>query len=164
MIRMDVTADLDILKAIEEASRNPQVPTKTAYRRNVGRLKARILTKLKVKPGKPNYPLDWQSRKQKNYVLMKLRQENNLPYQRTDKLINSYDMELVDDTSGGAILQVTNSDPKACFVVGDDAQRMHMATGWVQIADVVSDARMEAENLLIDTWFTVFDNFAGVPQ
>jgi hypothetical protein len=118
---------------------------------------SRELQRLQVKPGSPRYPLDWQSDKQRRYVMAKLRRENNLPYKRTDKLINSYDVELADDTSGGAILSVVNTDPKARFVVGDDAQRMHMQTGWVQIADVVSDARVEAEDLLIETWFTVVD-------
>lgn len=157
MIRVAVTADLDILDALADAATKAPGLTKTAYRRNVGRLKGRILQRLQARPGSPRYPLDWQSDKQRRYVMAKLRRENNLPYKRTDKLINSYDVELVEDTSGGAILQVTNSDPKARFVVGDDAQRMHLQTGWVQIADVVSDARVEAEDLLIETWFTIVD-------
>lgn len=157
MIRVDVMVDLDILDALSDAAKQAPGLTKTAYRRAVGRFKGRILQRLQVRPGSPKYPLDWQSDKQRRYVMAKLRRENNLPYKRTDKLINSYDVELVEDTSGGAILQVTNSDPKARWVVGDDTQRMHLQTGWVQIADVVSDARKEAEDLLIETWFTVVD-------
>jgi hypothetical protein len=159
-IRQDVTVDLDILDAIEDTARTSPGRMKTAYRRNVGRLRSRLLSRLQVEPGSPRYPLRWKSARQRRYVMAKLRREGNLPYQRTGKLLQSYDVELVDDGSG-AILSVVNTSPVARFVVGDDAQPFHLDTGWIQMADAVSDARQEAEDLLIDTWYTVSDPFAG---
>jgi hypothetical protein len=163
---MDVTVDLDILAAIEKTARQSPGRMNTTYRRAVGRLGGRILVSLKVRPEPASkfYPLRWESARQRRYVMAKLRREGNLPYQRTDKLLDSYRVDLVDDLSGGAILEVSNTDPKARFVIGDQVQKMFLQIGWVQMSDVVSDARVEAEDLLIETWFTVADPFAGVPQ
>lgn len=163
MIRIDVTVDDDIIRAIEDALKTAPGRMKTAYRRNVGRLRSRILAKLKVEPKKPTYPLRWKSDKQRRFVMAKLRQEGNLPYQRTGQLLASYDVQ-VSDIGETSILSIVNRDPKARFVIGDDAQPFHIDTGWKQVANVASDARVEAEEILIQTWFTVADNLAGVPR
>ncbi len=162
-VEMDVSVAVDILDALKDAARTLPAKTRTAYRRNVGRLRSRLLARLQVKPNKPTYPLRWKSERQRRYVMAKLREEGNLPYQRTDKLLNSYELELVEEPTS-AILRLVNTDPKARFVVGDDAQPFHLDTGWVQMAPVVADGREEAEDLLIETYFTVADEFAGVPR
>lgn len=164
MITVDVIADLDILDAIQDEARKSPGKMKTAYRRAVGRLRGRILSRLKVTTPKPSYPLRWTSEKQRRAFFATGGFGNGIPYQRTGKLQDSYDVVLTDGTNDGGILSVTNSDPKAQFVVGDRVQPMFLDIGWVQISDVVSDARVEAEEVLIDTWFLIADPFAGVPQ
>lgn len=162
-IEMDVSVAVDILDAFRDIARKVPGKTRTAYRRNVGRLRSRLLARVKVEPGKPHYPLRWKSDRQRRYVMAKLREENNLPYQRTGKLLNSYELELVEEPTS-AILRLVNNDPKARFVVGDDAQPFHLDTGWVQMSPVIAEGRNEAEDLLIETYFTVADEFAGVPR
>lgn len=42
-------------------------------------------------PGKPiTYPVQWDSEKQRRYVIAKLREEGNLPYSRTDAYRNGW--------------------------------------------------------------------------
>lgn len=163
MIRIDVTVDDDIILAIEAALKTSPGRMKTAYKRAVSRLRSRILQRLKIEPNKPTYPLRWKSEKQRRAFFATNGFGNGIPYQRTGKLLASYDVSVL-DTNDGGVLSIVNSDPKARFVIGDDAQPMHLDTGWIQSADVASDARVEAENVLIETWFTVADNTAGVPQ
>jgi hypothetical protein len=156
MIRIDVTVDDDIIQAIEGTLKIAPGLMKTAYKRNVGRLRSRILATLKVEPKKPSYPLRWKSDRQRRAFFATNGFGGGIPYQRSGKLLASYDVQ-VNDIGDGGIISITNSDPKARFVIGDDAQPMHIDTGWRQVAPVASDARVEAENILIDTWFTVTD-------
>lgn len=163
MIAMQVTVDTDILKAIADGARQSPGKMRTAYRRNVGRLKGRILARLKVIPPPPKYPLRWKSERQRRAYFATDGFGAGIPYQRTNRMVNSYDVRMV-DTAEGAIISVTNTDPKAQFVVGDWAQPFHLDTGWVQMGSVISDARKEAEEILIQTWYTVVSEFAGVPR
>lgn len=166
MIQMAVTVDADILEAYAEAAQKAPGLTRTAYRRAVGRLRSRILRPLQVEP--PLWPANrrrrWKSERQRRAYFATDGFGAGIPYIRTHRLVNSYDVEVIDAPADGGILQVVNNDPKAKFVVGDWAQPMHLDTGWIQVADVVSDARREAEDVLIETWFTVVDTFAGVPR
>ena len=158
--QMDVTVPLDILDAIQDTAVSAPGKMRTAYRRAVKRLRTSILRSLKVEPKKPTYPLRWKSKKQRAAYFATNGFGHGIPYQRTGKLLNSYDVQLLEDPNG-AILRVVNSDPKAEFVIGDFAQPFHLDTGWVQMAEVISDARVEAEEVLIQTWYTVTDAFAG---
>lgn len=164
MIRIDVTVDDDIIRAIEEQLKVTPGLMKTAYRRAVGRIRQSILVKLKVQPKAPTYPLRWKSEKQRRAYFASNGFGGGIPSKRTGKLLSSYDVILTDASNDGGILSVINTDPKAQFVVGDHAQPFHLDTGWVQIAPVVSDARVQAENVLIETWFTIADFKAGVPK
>jgi hypothetical protein len=164
MIRVDIIADTDILLAIEDAARKAPGLMTTVYTRAVNRMRPRILARLKINPGSPRYPIRWKSAKQRRYVMAKLRREGNLPYKRTGDLLRAYDVQVVQQSPTNAIFEVINTDPKARFVVGDDAQPMHLDSGWVQIADVVSNADLELQDILIDAYFTTTDIFAGVPK
>jgi len=47
-------------------------------------------------PGKPvTYPIDWDSQKQKRYVIAKLSEEGNLPYSRTDQYRDGWKLSSV---------------------------------------------------------------------
>lgn len=158
MIRVDVFVDDLAIRQKEEAIVKAPGLMKTAYKRNIGRLRVRILPRLKVEPAKwpAGKKRDWQTEKQRRAFFASNGFGGGIPYQRSGKLLASYDMKVLDTPDGG-VLSITNTDPKARFVVGDDAQRMHIATGYVQIKDVAADARAEAMVILRETWFTVCD-------
>lgn len=49
-------------------------------------------------PGKPiTYPVQWDSEKQRRYVIAKLREEGNLPYTRTDAYRNGWKLAKTPD-------------------------------------------------------------------
>lgn len=156
MFKAKVTIATDVLDAIDDAARQSPKLMQTAFRRATRRLRSRMLADLRKTPGRPHYPLRWKSEKQRRFVMAKLRAEGNLPYQRTGRLEASWYVEFEPDADGGLFV-VGNEASYARYVVGDDAQPFHLDTGWVQGADVVSDYRVEAEEVLIQTWFTVAD-------
>lgn len=156
MIRVDVTVDDVAIRQKEDALVKAPGLMKTAYKRNIGRLRGRVLGRLKVNPGKPHYPIRWKSEKQRRAFFASDGFGGGIPSTRTGKLLASYDVVVI-DTNGGGVLSITNSDPKARFVVGDDVQPFHIDTGYVQIADAATDAREEAIVILRETWFTVTD-------
>lgn len=160
MIKVKVIVDLDILDAIAEAVQKSPTLMKTAYDKATRRLRSRIVTALSTEPGPPNYPIRWKSEKQRRYVMAKLKEEGNLPYQRTHALAEGWKAEVAQDGEGG-IMTVSNKSPIARYVQGDDAQPFHLDR-WTQVGNVISDARVEAEETLIQTWFTVTDIDAGV--
>lgn len=170
MIRVLVTVDTDILDAIAEtAQRSPKL-MQTAFKRNVSRLRSRILDDLTQDPGPVVYAarsasgapmLRWKSRKQQIAYHRSNGFGKGIPYQRSGDLQAGYRVTPIADDNGG-ILQVTNTTPYANFVVGDDAQPFHLDTGWRQVGTAIANYREEAEDVLIQTWFTVADATAGV--
>lgn len=163
MYSAKITVPTDVLDAIRDTAQKSPKLMQTAYERSTRRLRKQILDTLREEPGKPKYPIRWKSERQRRYVLAKLREEGNLPYDRTGALLKAWDVRVENDGTGG-IMVVENTSPNAAYVVGDDAQPYHLDTGWVQGADVVSEFRPIAEDVLIDTWYTVSDPFAGVQR
>lgn len=161
MIRVNVQIDADVLDAIADAAlRSPKL-MQVAFNRQTTRLRRRILDELTTEPPKPTYPLRWRSERQRRFVMAKLREEGNLPYQRTGALLDGYAVRFVAEGNGGA-LQITNDTPYAEYVVGDSAQPFHLDNGWVQVADVVAQYEPIVEEALIQTWWTVVSPDGGI--
>lgn len=73
-----MTKDISELPASLRAIINGSV---NALRETAGRVRSRM-----AETGKPvTYPIDWDSPKQRRFVMAKLRRENNLPYRRTGR-------------------------------------------------------------------------------
>lgn len=161
MIKVKVTVDTDILDAIADTAQKSPKLMQTAYDRATRRLRTRIVNTLTAEPGPPVYPIRWKSEKQRRYVIAKLREDDNLPYQRTHALSAGWKAVIEPDGEGG-IMTVSNKSPIAQFVQGDYAQPFHLQSGWPQVGNIISDARVEAESILIDVWWTVTDPSAGV--
>src|ERR1051326_8788812 len=49
-----------------------------------------MLKELETEPGAVVYPIQWTSDKQRKFVMAKLREDNNLPYQRTGNLAKAW--------------------------------------------------------------------------
>lgn len=161
MLTITVTVDTDILDAIAETARQSPRRMQTAYHRATVRLRKRLLDALQAEPGAPSYPIRWKSQRQKRAVLRKLRLAGNLPYQRSHALVKQWKVALLSDGTGG-ILEATNASPYVDWVQGDFTQPFHLDTGWPQAGALLSKYRVEAEEVLIQTWFTINDDLAGV--
>lgn len=154
MYSVRLVTDTDILDAIADGARQAPALMTVTVRRNLSRLRSRALARLKAEPDAPEYPLRWKSARQRRAVMAKLRREGNLPYQRTHALSEGYDLEL-DTSNDNGVFSLTNDTPYFQFVSGDDAQPMHLDTGWLQIANEVGVIEDEIADVLIETWFSV---------
>jgi hypothetical protein len=82
----------------------------------------------------PNYPLRWKSKKQRIAVIIRLKEEGNLPYRRTGRLEHTWSASLK-----SKIISIANNarDRKtgafiAPFVIGAFQQPFHKDTGWTK--------------------------------
>lgn len=70
--------------------------------------------KIMSKEGSPSVtPVQWDSERQRKFVMAKLRLEDNIPYQRTGDYVNNFKIERTD---AGSMLK--NSTPGALFISG----------------------------------------------
>ena len=161
MIRVTVSVDDDVLEELQRTVRRSGALAKRAFKRQVTRERTRLLSELRYTPPKPTYPLRWQSPKQRAAFFATNGFGKGIPYQRTGKMNAGWDLETIENMNALALL-IINSELYTRFVVGDDAQRMHMDTGWRQAAPVIANSRERLNDGLIDTWFTLTDERAGV--
>jgi hypothetical protein len=154
MFSAKLSYDAAALNDISQQARATPRLMATATKRRLPRLKARIFPIVRVEPGRPVYPLVWASAKQRRYVMMKLRRDNNLPYQRTHRHINAYDLK-VDTTDTNGVFTLTNSNPAFDFISGSRQQLFHKRTGWLEIDSTVNEINAIITEDLRQTWFSV---------
>ena len=82
----------------------------------------------------PSYPLRWKSREQRIAVMIRLREDGNLPYRRTGRLENSWSAGIKPNS---ITIANTARDSKtgkfiAPFVIGAFQQPFHTDTGWTK--------------------------------
>ena len=87
----------------------------------------------RVQHGESN-PYQWQSEKQRRAYFATDGFGGGIPYQRTDELVNAWEIVHSSDWRRVAI---ENTWDKATFVIGDDQQKGHKADGWRYYLDVV---------------------------
>lgn len=151
---VEIIPDYDILDAIKETAQKAPSLMATAFQRQAQRARSVGLARLHVQPGKPVYPIQWTSERQRRFVMAKLRREGNLPYQRTGALVNAWQIDYATDNYDG-FLRVYNESDIEQYVTGINQQRFHRNTGWYQSQDILVDLLIETETRLIDTWLTI---------
>lgn len=90
------------------------------------------LAELQVEPGKPNYPIQWQSEKQRRAFFATDGFGGGIPHVRTHDLSKAW-MIVKTATGGDIVVQIANPRPEAKFVYGSLSytnpgrfqQRMH---------------------------------------
>jgi hypothetical protein len=139
VIRNKTTIDLEPLEDVADFLDNFDEVVRDVGQRVVDEWAPELLTELRVTPGKPKYPIEWTSERQRKKVMADLRAKDNLPYQRSDELPNAW--EVVNTSTDGAFsILVINRSSKAKFVYGSLArnveaarrfqQKFHINTGW----------------------------------
>ncbi len=109
-----------------------------------------MLKELEVEPQSAVYPIQWTSDKQRKFVMAKLREENNLPYNRTGKLAKAWQVNKVGSGLSFTV-KVLNPSSASPFVYGSLSitnrgaykQAFHSNTGW-QTAGSTIDFWLEA--------------------
>lgn len=166
---IEIQLPTDVIDAINEQAQQTPKLMATAYRRATSRLKSRWLTALRKEPPAASrfYPIHWQSAKQRAAFFATNGFGGGIPSTRSGVLSQGWQIDIDTADDGGAIV-VHNDVPYARYVIGDDRQAMFDGgTGgipWLEPNDVNSEFLDEAEDVLIETYFTVADPFAGVPE
>lgn len=153
-IRVDVMVDQDVLDAIAETARESPRRMSKAYKKRVKRLRQQLLDELRQYPGKVKYPFRWKSERQRRAFFATDGFGFGIPYVRTNALKDGWTTH-IRDQQNSVIFDVVNNAEYSRFVVGDDAQPGHIATGWKSAAVIIAEYREKAVDELIDTWGAV---------
>lgn len=152
---VNVRVDTTVLDAIRQTARKAPGLMTTAYTRATRRLRARMLTELRT-PGKPSYPgiTNDMTPKQRKKFWATNGFGHGIPYVRTGALEAGYSVEIAPLDSSGAAMVISNSNDATTYVSGAQAQPFHIDR-WVQVADIAVEYEAQANDVLIETWYTV---------
>lgn len=162
--RVTIESNTDELIARQNntARQSPKLMA-TAMKRNVGRLKKRILAVRRKEPPPASraYPLPFTSDKQRRAFFATKGFGHGIPYRRTGALAEAWDLQVVSSERGGEI-NITNDNPAAEFVYGVHRQRMFDKIGWLDPKTQDAKDAAELQEIVEQTWFTISDETAGV--
>lgn len=157
MLKVTLQADTDILDAISEQARKSPKLMDTATKRMLRRKRGVFLKRLQEEPPPPKHPLRVTSARQRRKIFA-IRREMGLrdgdPFPRSHRYSQGFDIEL-DATNGNGVLILTNDDPAARYIGGDDQQPFNIDTGWKPIAQEAVKMEDELSDALIEVWYTV---------
>lgn len=138
------------VKAVLRTMKRFRVQTIPQLRDETAAIVGKVM-RLMQKPGAPSTsPVNWDSERQRRFVLAKLRLANNLPYSRSNQYINGWSIQ---ETPHGTLLM--NPTPGSLYISGGargDRQSNIHKNRWTKLRDAV-DAVMQktpqyiAENL-----------------
>lgn len=118
----------------------------------------RVKDEMQVEGDPVTYPINWDSEKQRRFVMAKLRRENNLPYQRTGNYINGFTVELLPN---GGVLKGAKQSP---YISGDvDGKRqsnIHKGR-WKVLRVAITTALKGTPQNIVGRLQTLFRKLAG---
>lgn len=159
MFRTSFDFDIQVLIDAERNLVNSPKLLQRAMKRREPRLKKIVIPIVAVEPEGVHYPIRWTSPRQHRKVMAMLKEQGNLPYERTHELRDSWNAKFVFDADGGDFM-IENISPAAPFVVGDRQQGFHADTGWINAEEVIDDRVVP---LVLDdfeeTFYSVADPF-----
>lgn len=147
-------AQNEISTALQQVERNLTALRKRFQQMMRGRALAKAtLAKLKRVPGAPSYPLRWTSEKQRRAFFASGGFGKGIPAKRGSppQVTQGWAAEFI-PTGDGGIVALSNPVPHMQYVQGWQAQRFHVDTGWVQLADVEADFFRESESAVVEAW------------
>lgn len=160
MYQATLTTANDITAAyIERLDALPAL-TQGFARRLTIRVRSQMLKRLRTEPGRPDYPIQWTSEKQRRFVMAKLTRENNLPYQRTHATSQAWGVSVTFGRDGG-VITLENALPHSIYVYGPRQQRF--LSKWPEADTIALEGQERLENDLIEGWYTLADPQAGIP-
>jgi hypothetical protein len=133
---------------------------KTALKRQAGRFKSRVLSRLQVQPGKVKYPIEWESEKQRRAFFATDGFGRGIGTPRTGALSKGWRVDV--DFGMDYEISTYNIHDYAQYVVGDKQQRMHRNTGWMKARPIMDEENERFIDVIRDTVFTVGDPTANI--
>lgn len=154
----------DVLEAVnEQLSRVPALMGRT-YKRNLTRLVQRKLVLLRPEPGTPPEGITnlMTPRQQRAYWASR-GFGRGVPTPRTHAISNGWQGEVEAADDGGSAT-IYNDVPGANYVEGYDQQFFLAYIGWLYAPPILDAFQAEAEDVTIESWYTIADPFAGVQR
>jgi hypothetical protein len=148
MISVTTRRDDDVLqeqKALMLAA--PEKMKRFAGLQARGATAQRMIGELSYNPPRYTGKRDWQSDKQRRYVMMI---QKGKPYQRTGRRLRGWRCVV----ENGALV-VVNTERGIRFLQGDDMQRMHIKTGYRAAAPIIVRYEIIFQDEFIDYWHEV---------
>lgn len=103
---------------------------------DMDKVKDAMLADFQAEPGKVKYPIQWTSDRQRRAFFASKGFGKGIPYVRTGKLAKAWFIHTLHDANGMITIQLGNDDPTMQFVEGENQQRFHALTGWLQADDL----------------------------
>lgn len=147
VIRQTLTQNTEALEGIIGFLEDYEDFAYGVFQETANEIAPHVLDELRDEPGKPTYPIQWTSEKQRRAFFATDGFGGGIPYRRTGKLAKAWIAEARRD--GDSFLFVIENPAKAApFVYGSLAQnrtsalrfqqRFHANTGWQPATDTVA--------------------------
>ena len=110
-------------------------------RRRIYNMMLKVRGILRTPAPRPTYPINWDSNKQRIFVIAMLRAQDNLPYQRTDAMPRGWEIE-----NTGTGYQIYNSNDAAVYVYGnyEGARQSNIHAGRQPVFQQTLEGEIEA--------------------
>lgn len=126
-------------------------------------LPSRALAILRSIPGRPHYPIQFTSDRQRKAFFASDGFGRGIPTRRTGGIAAGWDINFI-PTQDGGLFVLNNPSEAAKFVQGPQpfAQGFHIDTGWKQVEHVEEVFFNDMENAATQVFFNDLDPFEGV--
>lgn len=158
MFSFDFDVDTDILEAWHDAIvQSPQTTRVFIEGTVLGDIRRKVAV-VDVYPGPVVYPIEWTSEPQQRFYFGFVAEYDAngdiIPYERAGTFFDDVTVEL-DPLSLN--LMITNPNPVARYVIGDDQQKFHANTGWENPSEQYLVILIEAQDDIMDAWIEIID-------
>lgn len=160
-----VVLDDDIAEVLVSDLKTVPRKFKALYRKRIDTLAKKTLQELRRTPGKVKRPIEWTSRKQQRAYFASRGFGKGIPTVRTGALQNGWKVLDESDFTQGLFTVYNDSTVRDYFtgaivyyeefVTGVNQQRFHRNTGWIRSQDILADAMVSAEDIIIETFYEV---------
>lgn len=160
-----ITVDSDIAELVIADLKSAPRKFRKLYRERLSALSKDTLRKLQAPAPAVRYPIQWKSEKQRRAFFATRGFGKGIPTKRTGKLQAGWKVIANVDYREGLFTVYNDATTRDYFtgqlifyeqyVTGEKQQPFHRNTGYIRSQDILSDALIEAETVLIDTWFFV---------
>lgn len=160
-----ITIDPDIQEAVITDLKSVPRKYRKLYRTRIAELEQRTLRTLK-RPAPPvKRPIQWTSEKQRRAFFRSRGFGKGIPTKRTGALQDGWKGFIEDDIREGLFTIYNDATTRDYFtgelvfyekyVSGVEMQPFHRNTGYVPSQNILSDAMVSAEDIIIQTWWEV---------
>ena len=160
-----VTIDPDIQEAVINDLKTAPRKFRRLYRARIVAIQDRTLRRLQTPAPPVKYPIQWKTAKQRRAYFATKGFGKGIPTRRTGALQKGWKAIIEGDIREGLFTVYNDAVTRDYFtgaivyyeqfVTGVNQQPFHRATGYTPSQDILLDAMVEAEEIMVSTWWEV---------